>query len=168
MSTPSTIPKLRELQDLAKDTIAAASYFKTLAAGAATKRNDNTIRTNGLVVADRGQSDKTIEKNLRESGFIVAVQPLLGATKRDQSGPAWIVNAMIMIKVMANPERNDASDGAEADIYDAVVAVINALCQKDNHPGGEHFRLENDAVSLSRFDQGLWVYDLLFSKEVLI
>lgn len=168
MSTPSTIPKFSELQDLVKDTIAAASYFKTLASDTSVKRHDDSIRTGGLVISDRGQSEKTIEKHLRDSGFVVAVQPLLGARLRDQSGPGWLANAEIMVKVMANPERNDASDGAEADIYDAVIAAINALCQRSNHPGGEHFKLASDAVSLSRFDPGLWVYDLLFTKEVLI
>lgn len=168
MSTPSTTPKFSELQTFVKDTLAASTYFKTLASGAATKRNDDAIRTNGFIVADVGQSDKTIEKNLRESGFVVVVQPLLGARLRDQSGGSWLVSAEIMVKIMANPERNDESDGAEANIYDAVVASINALCQKPNHQGGEHFRLMQDAVSISRFDPGIWVYDVMFSKEILL
>jgi len=147
----STIITFAELQDAAREKIAAATFFSYI-----------------TILSDKGLADKGLEDKLRNDGFVISVQPIVGARRRDQSGSGWILDAEIMVKVMSNPERNDAVDGANIDIYQAIAEVIKAMCGTRNHSGSEFFQIGSDAISISRFDQGLWIYDLLFTKEILL
>lgn len=149
----SGIPKFSEIQATAKDAIAAASLFKSKGIG---------------VVADKGKSDKTVERHLRSKGFCIVIPPLIHWKLRDQSDAAWIFDVTVLVKIKLNPDRNSDDDGANIDIYEAVVEVTNALCRHTRQPGGERFEIAEDAGVLSQFDQGLWEYDLLFTKEVMV
>lgn len=153
MSLNQTIPKVSELQALVATAIRACKFM-----------TDNELS----VVEDRGLEDKKIERMLRTKGFVIVVAPLLGASLQDQSGPAWIFKCDILVSLRMNPEVNgDKKNGAGVDIYNAWPAVMDALCMRDRHPGGEFFKAQQQAVTISKFDEGLWIYDLMFTKEAL-
>lgn len=154
MSTVAA-PKLKEVQALAKTAISAASYFASGGTGA-----------NVGVVSDTGTQDKTVEKKLRQTGACVVVYPLLTWKVRDQVDGTWLVDVTLLVRVKLNPEVNSASGGAGVDIYEVCEKVTEALCTYERHPGGERFKVHEDAGTLSQFDPGLWEYDLLFTKEV--
>lgn len=149
----TTAPKLADLQQLAATTLAAVSYLSD--AGVA-------------VVADQGLSKRAIEASLRSPGAVVVVCPVVAGTLRDQSGPSWCLDVELMVQVVVNPETNAAAGGASIDIYRALTEVASALCGASRHPGGEFFRLSQEAISLARFDEGLFSYTMLFTKEALL
>jgi hypothetical protein len=166
MATSQQSPKVTELTGLVRDALEASAFIVAASEGVSLDKDRNK-RT--AVVMDEGLQDKRIQKLLTEIGFAVVVQPLVMATTRDQDGPAWLIDCEIMVKVMVNPERNASDDGgAQVNIYSAAVAVIEALCRKARHPGGENFKLQRDAFGLSQFDAGLWVYNLMFTKEAVL
>ncbi len=153
MSLNVAIPKVSQLQALVATNIRASKYV-----------TDNEL----TVVEDRGTQDKKIERMLRTKGICIVVAPLLGATMQDQSGPAWLFKVDIMVSVRVNPEIiSDKKDGAGVDIYDSWAAIMDALCMAPRHPGGEFFKAQQQAVTISKFDEGLWAYDLMFTKEAL-
>lgn len=161
------IPKLKELQSTAKDALVAASLFVT-ASAAITKVNPGTA-DKSIVLMDTGTSEKTIERHLNDEGICIVVEPIVSVNLRNQSGTEWITDAELLVKVMTNPNRNDTAEGgAGVNIYDAVIEVIKTLHRKARHPGGEFFQLARDAIVLSRFDEGLWTYDVTFTKEVIL
>lgn len=168
-----TIPKLKEIQAAVKTKLQAESFFVTASADVS---KDPATGEQSVVIMDTGTQEKLKEKRLREKGLCVVVEPLVIAKLRDQSGPAWVMDCEIMVKVMVNSERNEneAEPGADVDIYETVVKVIETLthCRSQSAAtrvlGGEFFKLGPDAMALSQFDQGLWVYDLMFTKEALL
>ena len=155
MSTSVASPKLKELQALARTAILEASYFATGGDG-----------EDVGVISDTGTQDKTVEKKLRQTGACVVIYPLLMWRVRDQAGEGWIAEVTLLVKVKLNPEVNSASGGAGVDIYEVCEKVTDALTNYDRHPGGEFFRVHENAGTLSQFDPGLWEYDLMFTKEV--
>jgi hypothetical protein len=158
-------PKFSELTALVEETLAAVGIFVTASEGL--KGSKPTLKPS-IVVRDEGLQEKTIEKVLREVGVCVAVMPVVMAMSRDQDDQSFIMDCELMVKVMVNPERNASPDGgAQVNIYAAVMAVIEAMCQKVRHPGGERFKVARDAVGLATFDPGLWTYNLMFTKEAL-
>lgn len=155
MSTSTTIPKLSELQETIRSTLAAVSLFAD--AGVA-------------VISNKGVQQKKIEKELRNKGFCVEIMPMLGAKLRDQSGTAYLLDCDFMVRLRSNPERNNATrdGGAGIELGDAIAAVFDALCQRSRHPGGEFFKVAEDAVTLSQIDEGEWIYTLMVTKEALL
>lgn len=155
MSTSTPIPKLSALQEVIRSTLASATLFS--AAGVA-------------VISNKGTQQKKIEKELRGLGFVVEVMPMLGAKLRDQSGTAYLLDCDFMIRLRCNPERNNATrdGGAGLELGDAIAAVFDALCQRSRHPGGEFFKVAEDAVTLSQIDDGEWIYALMVTKEALL
>lgn len=146
-----TIPKLSEIQPLAGRILA------------------KSFGTNIKVIVDDGKKQDVEETELREKGCCVTVSPVLHWTSRDQSGPAFCVDVEIMVKVQFSPEVNDSDSGAGLDIMQIVMQATTALANTpDRHPGGEFFKLAKDAGTMSKFDDGLWVYDLVFTKEAMI
>lgn len=153
MSLNQAIPKVSELTALVATAIRECKFVK-----------DNELS----VVEHRGIQKDTIERMLRTKGFVIVVGPLINAILQDQSGPAWLFKSEILVMIRMNPEVNsDKKNGAGVDIYESWAPVIDALCMRARHPGGEFFKLKQEAVELSEFDEGLWGYDLRFTKEAL-
>lgn len=153
MSSPA--PELKDVQSLAKTAIEAWSFFQ-----------DGGTGQHVDVISDTGLQEKNVAKKLRDKGAVVVVYPVLTWKLRDQSGGMVVIDATLLVKVKINPEVN--ADEAGADIYEVCSEVTKAMCRYNRHPGGEFFKIDSDSGALSQFDKGLWEYDLLFTKEVLI
>ena len=151
----SAAPKLTELQALATATIEADAFV---------------VAGSIPVVEHRGLEDPKVESHIRKVGVCVVVCPLVKWKRRDQSGPAWLVDAELLVKVRVNPKVNDDAEagGGQVDIYALCSAVTSAMTTAKRHPGGEFFRIGEEAGILSEFDPGLWSYDLIFTKEAIL
>lgn len=160
MSSSVTIPKLFELQPLVATLIRASLFFTDVS-------NPLDPLTLIEVVEDVGLQTKKIEKELRNNGVCVVVAPILGGSKLDQSGYAWAMNVDIAVSIHLNPETNSTRE-VPVNIYKVIPAIVNALLMPDKHPGGEFFKIGQQPFTLSKFDDGLWIYDLLFTKEALL
>ncbi len=148
----ATAPKLKDLTSVAMSLL----------------KNKFSIVNIGLV-QDKGTQDTEIESHLNAEGACIIVAPLVTGMLRDQSGPAWILDCEIMVRVRINPERNADTGGAGLDIYDVVTKVIQGLCQAPRITGGsEFFKAAHDCLALAEFSEGIWSYNLLFTKEALI
>jgi hypothetical protein len=169
-----TIPKLEELQPLATSILRADTYFAAASSGISD--DDESANENSVVIQNVGLQQPVIEQRLRTKGFCVAVMPVLGSARRDQSGQSWIADCDLLIKVKVNPERNANNEegGAGVNIYTAIKNVIDAVTgqkvniQNKRHPGGEFFKLHKEGFALSQFDEGLWEYNVMFTKEAML
>lgn len=153
----TTAPKLTELTGLVKEALEAAAYFSGV-----------------TVVKDEGQGFRAVEEALNGSGFCLVVSPVTEVTPREQAGDSWLADASIVVKLMINPEKNDAAGGAGKAYGPAIVAVLDAVTRRaaaastgrTRHPGGEYFKFVGG--QLGDGSAGLMVYDLVFDKEVLL
>lgn len=163
-----TIPTFSEIQPLATSTLVRWPYFVTASNGIDFKNPGTDDRS--LVIQHTGFQKPIIERHLINKGACVSIQPLLGAILRDQSGTAWLTDMDLLIKVMINPERNanTKEGGAGLNIYEMVWNVIQALKTSPRHPGGEFFKLGKEVITLSQFDEGIWVYNVQFTKEGML
>lgn len=162
------------MQTKAKDILVVDDFF--IAASVGIRDTNPGTTDKSIVLPDTGLQKATIERHLRQKGACVIIYPVLGGVLRDQSGPAWIVDSDLLLKVKINPERNANTEegGVGINIYEAIKCVIDALtgqkanAQNRRHPGGEFFKLHRQGITLSQFDEGLWEYNLMFTKEAML
>lgn len=151
MSTPA--PALEDLVDLAVETLETVPL----------------VVSNGLsVIKDEGLQDDDLAAQLTGKGVALVVLPILDVELRDQSGPATVTDADIVVRIITNPAVNPTGSGAQVDIYQLVREVKQTMTYRERHRGGEFFKLASVPVMLSAFSQGLWGYDMFFTKECVL
>lgn len=161
-------PRLQDLTALATEALVAAPLFVTASTGLKMPDPLAPTGTKTVVIKDDGTSGRKqlIEDRLRARGIAVVVLPLQTGKVRDQSGSSWLGDNELAVALRINPDRNADTDlgGAGVDIYEAMVAIKNALTRTARHPGGEFFRFVGYELVEFR-DEGIWSYVLTFTKE---
>lgn len=150
-----TAPKVSELQDKVGSILSSCGY----------------VTSRGIpVVVDDGTKTSQIDKALRTKSCCVVVNPITGATTRDQSGSGWIVDCDIVVEVKSNPKRrlDGDSDVVKLNVLECVSEIVAVMTNAARHRGGEFFKADREAFRLSQFDEGILVYYVFFTKEALL
>lgn len=161
---------MTDLQKLVADLL-EAEFAPESAALPKRSAIDPVTEQRSVVLLMDGTKETVHEDRLRVFGFCVLVQPVVDWETRDQSGPAWIVDALLMVTVKINPVANSRKDGANIEVVGACKRAIQKITNAPRHPGGEFFKHKGrggPAGELSQFDSAAWAYNLFFTKEAVL
>lgn len=146
----TTTTTLAGLQEAVRATLAAATAFSAIS-----------------VIKDRGASKELIGSALMDVGFCIVVDPPVMGDLRNQTDSQFIMDVSIPVTLMLNPTVNDESGGSGIVMEDAIIAVTQAMLNRTRHRGGERFQAAEVLFHMTDFDEGLWSYLMMFSKEIL-
>lgn len=148
----NTAPAIHEVQAKALEILSASA----------------TLQAWGIVpFAEDGTQADNFRGLVATLGVAVAVLPPMSARLRDQSGPRWVAEVEVVVKVGCNPKA--VREGTVQSAIRVASQVMSDLCVGTRHPGGEFFRLKGGeaCLALSNFDAGSWVYDVYLTKEAV-
>ena len=140
---------LKDIQELARVTIAADAYFAA-----------------ALVVADVGLSNADIESALTNRGFAVIIDVPVDARSVYTTSGSIECYVTLPVHVQINPRENAKEGGAQVVITEAVEKVFAALLGYDTGEEADRFEADGDLFQLVAQSEGLWAYVLWFRKMV--
>lgn len=141
----------QDIQTAVQEVIAAHAYFV-----------DNDI----AVIANDGTKDDDIEQAIAETGVCVEVDLPNNAKIRSQSDFTFELDVEIFCGLRVNVFQNASDDGAQIDVFEAVIELIRAVLRRPKAGGDERFQLASTCIMLSeKTDEGELCYIIRFLKN---
>lgn len=121
-----------------------------------------------VVLVDDGKTREAQEKALREKGVCILVGPVTDGLVVSQAKRPLVLECENMVKLLINPARNSDPEGAQLKVLQCLVEITLAVRSYQATHGDPPWRCPSNAWELNTFSTGLWVYDVSFTREVMV
>ena len=148
--------------------------FTTIAATQAALIRSLVLLAAVPVIASDGHQHPEIEEALRQGGVAIEVFPPINAGITSQSGSRQAGNQLHMwlenvVQLKINHRRNNAGDGDQIDVQDALVQILQAVLGYQAKNGESLWTVDPQSTfGLTSIDAGTWTYDIAFRKSIVI